>query len=152
MLSEWLLAVDLIFVVDFEEVAALDRIDDGAEWLVVAHALEVVDRLQREWAVLWSTNFLQEEVVDWQVGIGEVEFNLATDLGRIAALFLAFEASLDIALVVAVVVTSTSTAAASASTSSSATASTTTATTVIPTTPVITIAMSAVWVTLVLLL
>ncbi|PIA99194.1 hypothetical protein CB0940_03160 [Cercospora beticola] len=121
---KWLLAIDLILVVDFEEIATFDSLHHSTEWLEVAHALEGVEGLQWEWLVLMTASLLQQELVDGKVGIREVELDLATDLSSVAALFLALVPGTNVAL--AIVAAATSTAPASTA-STPATATSTTA-------------------------
>lgn len=152
---ERLLAVNLILVVDLEKLAALDSLNNSAEWLEMAHALEVVKSLEREGLVLWATSLLKQELVNRKVGLGEVELNLATNLGLITALLLASKISAHAILLVVVTTRSSTSTAKSASPTATVTAATTSATPTIATTPAISTPLSlvtaiiALWVVLI---
>ena len=53
-----------------------ERIDDGGEWLEVAHTLERVDDINRNWEILMAFDLCEEKFVLKQVRVGEVEFDL----------------------------------------------------------------------------
>ena len=80
----------------------------------MSHALEIVDDFQRNWFVLATSSLLEKVVVDGQVGVGEVEFDLSADLVWVVGLGLLFEAGLDVLAAVVVVVAATASASATA--------------------------------------
>lgn len=86
---------DLIIVVELEEVGLFHCVSDGGEGLEVLHALEVVNGLERDGVVLVPTSHVEEVVVDWEVGVREVELHLAADLDWVVGLGELIKASFD---------------------------------------------------------
>lgn len=85
VLADGLLAGDLAVIGNVDQSAGLAGFEDGGVRLEVAHALEVVDDLEVDGVVLVATSLLKEVVVAGEVGVGEVEFDLATDTLGVAA-------------------------------------------------------------------
>jgi hypothetical protein len=82
---EWYPTGDLIIVVEHEEGGLFDGLTDGREGLVTLHALEVVDGLEIDGVVArWRSNQTEQELVDGEISVAEVEFDLTADLARIA--------------------------------------------------------------------
>jgi hypothetical protein len=104
LVGEGNLAGDLIGLVQVEEFGVGDGLADGRVGLEVAHALEVVDGLERDGLVLLAAGELEQVGVNGQVGVGEVEVDLAADLASIVGLGQVLEARLVLALLAALVV------------------------------------------------
>lgn len=129
-----LLAENLVLVVHLEDCTSLDSLDNGAEWLEVAHALEVVQSLERKGLVLGTAGLLEQVLVDRQVGLGKVELYLATDLGLVAALVLAVKVGAHAVLLVIIIAATVSKPSTTTSTTPSITTSTASTTSAIATT------------------
>ena len=80
------LARDAAVVGNVEHGRGLDGVDDCRVWLEVAHALEVVDDLEVDGGVAVASGLLEEVLVGREVGVAEVELDLAADLVGVAGL------------------------------------------------------------------
>lgn len=72
-----------IVIGQLKRLGRLEGLDDGAEGLEAAHALEGVQKFQRNGTVGAAADLGEQELVHGQVGVREVELNLLADLDRV---------------------------------------------------------------------